>query len=266
MERERNQYAEYPRPRVHWSVKLLAYAWIVALVFIAGMVLGRMLSGDGMTQEFGADPEAQEAQKASLVLDVPCLDQKAGFPTGCESVTAVMALDYAGVDIPVEEFVDEYLPQGEAPYEEGGEYYCSDPNQCFLGDPRSEDGWGCYAPVIREAVERALADRESMCSVAELSGKTLEELIDEYVRSGVPVILWGTVGMEFPSYGPPLTVKDSGRRFDWIRPEHCLLLVGETEDTYVFNDPMEGKQVAYEKQAVEFAYQALGSQALAITN
>lgn len=265
MEREQNQYFNYPKPQVHWSVKLLAYAWIVALVFIAGMVIGGILSENSSARGLDEEPQVRETRKADLVLDVPCLDQRDGYPTGCESVTAVMALEYAGIDISVEEFVDKHLPQGKAPYEVGGEYYCSDPNRYFMGDPQSEDGWGCYAPVIREAIEQALYERGSVRSVEELSGKTLEELVDEYVQSGKPVILWGTVRMEFPSYGPPLTVEDSGRKFDWIRPEHCLLLVGETEDSYVFNDPMEGKQAAYEKRAVKLAYEALGCQALAIT-
>ncbi len=46
----------------------------------------------------------------------PFIDQRDKYPTGCESVTAVMALQYAGVDITVEEFIDNYLPQGNAPY------------------------------------------------------------------------------------------------------------------------------------------------------
>lgn len=137
MQKENFRDAEYPRFKVHWSVKLLGWAWVAALVFITGMVIGGMLG-----------------------------------------------------------FIDE-------PGEEGAE-----------------------AEAVSEAAGEA-----------------------------------GTV-LEAPVYGETLTVEGSGRRFDWISPEHCLLLVGEEGDTYLFNDPLEGRRMAYEKRAG--AYEALGSQALAI--
>ena len=40
MEKENLRMAEYPKTEVHWSVKLLAWAWIMAVVFIIGMGLG----------------------------------------------------------------------------------------------------------------------------------------------------------------------------------------------------------------------------------
>ncbi|WP_304432829.1 hypothetical protein [Acutalibacter muris] len=50
MQKENFRNVEYPRFRVHWSVKLLGLAWAVALVFIIGMVAGGILGaveGDG---------------------------------------------------------------------------------------------------------------------------------------------------------------------------------------------------------------------------
>jgi uncharacterized protein YvpB len=270
MQKENLKYAEYPRFRVHWSVKLLGLAWAVALVFIIGMVIGGML---GFVEEppEGAANEAAE-QSEYRVLEVSCLDQRREFPTGCESVTAVMALNYAGVDISAGDFVDLYLPKGSAPYESNGEapysvnaeYLCADPNEYFLGDPRSEGGWGCYAPVIKSAVLAVLKDHGSEREVLDLCGLDMAELVDGYIAKGIPVMVWATQGMEEPRYGDTLTVEGSGRQFDWIRPEHCLLLVGESEGEYLFNDPLEGKTVAYEKKAAERAYEAQGRQALAI--
>lgn len=260
MEKENLRMAEYPKTEVHWSVKLLAWAWIMAVVFIIGMVLGGITGWQEETEEGLRAVEAQ----GDAVLEVPALDQRDGFPTGCESVTAVMALNYAGIDISTDEFVDKYLPRGSALYVVDGTYYSPDPMEYFLGEPRSEDGWGCYAPVIKSAVGRVLKDMGSEREVEDLCGLSLEELVDGYIREGVPVMIWATRGMEEPRYGTTLTVEGSGRRIDWIQPEHCLLLVGEKEDTYLFNDPLEGKTVAYKKQAVQRAYEALGSQALAI--
>ena len=83
------------------------------------------------------------------VLDVPFLSQLPEFPTGCESVSAVMALQYLGIDLSPGEFVDRYLPLGDAPHQgEDGVLTGCDPSEAFPGDPRSESGWGCFAPVI----------------------------------------------------------------------------------------------------------------------
>lgn len=258
MARESVEKRNGPRPRVHWSLRLLGWA----LVFAAGMAAGRALasSAEGLERD---GPEAGSGE-AGVKIEVPCLDQRGRFPTGCESVTAVMALNYAGVDIGVDRFVDELLPKGSAPHMEEDCLLSADPYQCFMGDPRSEDGWGCYAPVIEGAAGLALSETGSGQKVEDLCGTALEELMEGYVSKGTPVILWATQGMEAPSYGPTLTIEGTGERFDWIRPEHCLLLVGERGDTYLFNDPLEGETVAYSKKAVQLAYEALGSQALAI--
>ena len=42
-------------------------------------------------------------------IKAPYLDQSKSFPTGCESVSAVMLLHFLGYDISVNEFIDRYL-------------------------------------------------------------------------------------------------------------------------------------------------------------
>ena len=43
------------------------------------------------------------------VIDVPYLDQSVRYPTGCESVSAVMLLRYLGYEMSVDEFIEQYL-------------------------------------------------------------------------------------------------------------------------------------------------------------
>jgi uncharacterized protein YvpB len=90
------------------------------------------------------------------MVSAPFIDQRDGYPTGCESVSAVMALRAAGVEITVDEFIDEYLPRGAAPRLVDGVLVGADPNVAFPGDPRSANGWGCFAPVIERAMAKAL--------------------------------------------------------------------------------------------------------------
>ena len=56
-----------------------------------------------------------------------------------------------------------------------------------------------------------------------------------------------------------------GETFTWIRPEHCLLLIGYNEENYAFCDPMHEESVTYYPKAkTETAYTALHSQAIII--
>ena len=83
-------------------------------------------------------------------IKAPYLDQSKSFPTGCESVSAVMLLHFLGYDISVNEFIDRYLDLQE--FEWGnGELYGPDPRNYFCGSPYDAESFGCYAPVIARA-------------------------------------------------------------------------------------------------------------------
>ncbi len=216
-------------------------------------------------------PEAQATAQPgakSFQLQVPFLPQTEDWPTGCESVSAVMALNYAGVGVSVAEFIENYLPLGNPPYEAGrgrrGGYYASDPREFFLGDPATEYGWGCWSPVILHAMEKLLADQGSSLEALDLEGYTLEELCQKWVAKGTPVLVWATIDMAEPEEDITFTIEDTREQFTWIYPLHCLVLTGWDEDHFYFNDPLEGQNVKYDRWACEVAYEYLGRQALAV--
>ena len=80
-------------------------------------------------------------------LDVPYIDQREKYPTGCESVSTVMALRYAGLDMAVETWIDRYLPKGNAPHTENGIRIGANPWKAFPGDPYTAEGWGSRESV-----------------------------------------------------------------------------------------------------------------------
>lgn len=210
--------------------------------------------------------EASPGRERGYCIDAPYLDQREKYPTGCESVCAVMDLQYYGVDLSVEEFIDNYLPLGDAPHVDGqGNYVGCDPREAFPGNPYEESGWGCYSPVIEKALVRALEDtgRKDL-AVARLDGSTLEDLYGRYVSQGVPVLLWATIGMEEPVVSQTFTIQGTGEAFDWVYPMHCLLWVGEAGDSWLFHDPLAGEAAPYRKDRVERAYRGLGCQAVAL--
>lgn len=208
-------------------------------------------------------PAPSGPEGGRVLLDAPFLDQREKYPTGCESVTAAMALQYAGVDVSPDEMIAA-IPQGRAPGSDGaGGYIGCDPREAFPGNPYTHAGWGCYAPVVLRAAEDILRERdETSLSILDLTGTALEGL-EEYLRGGTPVLVWGTIGMQEPEADITFTIEGTDEEFQWIYPMHCLLLVGVDEESYYFNDPMAGKAVAYPKGAVARAYEGLGRQALA---
>ena len=213
-------------------------------------------AGEGDKQNPSGSLETQPEKK---ILPVPFLSQN-DYPTGCESVTAVMALQYAGVDVSVDDFIDQYLRIGTY-YEKDGEYYGNSPYYYFIGDPRTGSGFGCFAPVIYDALAAAAGEDR----VKDLTGTRLKQITEEYIGQGIPVIVWATIDMQ-PTYeGNGWTILETGKYFTWPAEEHCLLLVGWDEEYYYFNDPnQDGGVTGYEKTVAEQRYLEMGSQALAV--
>ncbi len=192
-------------------------------------------------------------------LDVPNIDQREKFPTGCESVSAVMALRYAGMDITAEEWISRHLPKGTAPRERNGVYSGADPWKAFPGDPCSQDGWGCFVPVICRAAETALAG--TGYRIKPLYSLSLDTLCRVFIARGIPVILWATLDMAEGRPCRPWQLDDGSGTYTWTEPMHCLLMTGFDKSHMYFSDPMRGKNTAYPREAVWKAYRTMHSQA-----
>ena len=53
--------------------------------------------------------ESEDNTPVGRILDVPYINQRVGFPNGCESVSTVMALQYLGIEITPNDFIENYL-------------------------------------------------------------------------------------------------------------------------------------------------------------
>lgn len=197
------------------------------------------------------------------LIDAPYINQVNRYPTGCESVSAVMALNYFGYGISVDSFINNHLDKAVAPYVgTDGKYYGYDPREYFLGDPYSSKGWGCMAPVIVKALNRCIDS--SRHKVENISGATLSSLCS-YLDMNIPVIIWATQGMAAAKTSKTWTIVNSTKTYTWISPNHCLLLVGYDNSGYYFNDPLTHKNCRYSAEVAENRYNAIGRQAVIIT-
>ncbi|MBQ3866593.1 MAG: C39 family peptidase [Clostridia bacterium] len=204
-------------------------------------------------------PAAPKAE-ARMVKNVPLIPQHPQFPTGCESVSAVMALQFAGENVDADTFVQEYLPQSARYYVEGGKKYGPSPYETFIGTPTSAHSYGCMAPVIEKALHRYYGDATAARNT---TGADLPALCRTYIDRDVPVIVWATIKM--------LDVKPTnswyladGTLFTWPGNEHCMLLVGYDAERYYFNDPYTGQLVGYDKALTEDRFEKLGRQSVVI--
>ncbi len=206
--------------------------------------------------------------KDKKIITAPYISQKEKYPTGCESVSTVMLLNYLGYKVNVDEFISKCLEIKDFE-ERDGITYGPDPRKYFCGDPYSEDGMGCYAPVIVKALNKAFdtfpRERADLTAGAaagfdeaaaafkavDESGRPLDELIAEYIDNDMPVIFWACINMKEPITGPEWLLADyegndinfTDEKFTWISNEHCMLLVGYDEKGCWFNDPYDGNGV-----------------------
>ena len=197
------------------------------------------------------------------IVNVPYISQKSVLATGCELVSATMVMQFYGYDITVEDFVQN-TPQSELKQTKSG-LIGNDPSKTFIGNPHSSNGFGCYAPVIT-SVMNSFFNNKSQKAV-DVTGTNIENLLHTYVDNDSPVLIWATINMKEPQQGRSWMIEDTGETFQWIAGEHCLVLVGYDHDLYYFNDPYGSNGiVGYDKDLVEERYQALGLQAIAVTN
>lgn len=190
------------------------------------------------------------------------LDQKE-FPTGCESVSATMVLNYYGYNITAGEFIDNYLDTIATPEEfyEGGknedklvyDYF-------FVGDPRKEVGKACNAPVIINALNKYFDDiNHHSKTPVNLTGLSFEE-VSHYCNDGTPVLLWVSGELKGST-----KYTDFGKFRVW-KNRHCCVLLNADKATGVVTvaDPMIGAIREWDWQAVEEQFIKYGQQAVCL--
>ena len=208
-----------------------------------------------------------KSNDGKVISNVPKINQyNEGLPTGCETVSAVMLMQYYNASIDSKDFAKKYLIKKNLESGKG-----PDPNSAFVGSPASNDNsFGIYAPAMTDSMNKFLKTKNLVAK--NISGNSISSLINNYINKGNPVMVWATMGMEQASDGASWTINyvDSnakykiGDKFVWKRPEHCLVLVGYDKEYYYLNDPATGRMEKYSKNAVEASYNSMGKQAIII--
>ena len=204
--------------------------------------------------------------QSKKISNVPLIGQSK-LPTGCETCSATMLLNFYGYKISETTFADKYLIKKPFGYSNGS-YTGPDPNCAFVGTPYSSNSYGAYAPIMVKCMNKYLSDKSY--KAVEISGKSLEYLSGKYVAQGQTLMVWATINLS-PSFKTTtwrVNYTDEnakyklGSYYTWTAGEHCLLLTGYDKDYYYFNDPWTNARTRYSKNLVNTRYNELGKQAV----
>lgn len=197
----------------------------------------------------------------AVIQNVPHYTQFTEYLTACESLATVSLLQYYGINMDIDTFLDVYLPRADYPaLGEDGELHGASPWEYFIGDPRDSSGFGCYNTCIANGINQ-LAEGLAV----PLDDVPIEELCAEYIDKGQPVVFWGTIRMAAPYTSEFHWIIPDGSRYDFINPEHACVLIGYDANYYYFSDSMSYEVITpYAKAMVETAYNGMFRQALVI--
>lgn len=204
----------------------------------------------------GTDVEIIKASERenthTAYIPVQWISQYPELPTGCEVTSLTMLMNYYGYHVTKTKMASEYLPIGE------GDFW-----EKFVGNPFSEQGFGCYARPIVKAANQYFREKNIKARAVNISNSSFESLLD-YVRMGIPVMVWNTMNM-LPSYDSRSWETEKGT-VTWRAPEHCVVLIGYdlAARTVWVADPTMGI-VKRDMDLFQQRYEELYSQAVYIT-
>jgi uncharacterized protein YvpB len=197
-----------------------------------------------------------------LYIPVDLIMQNPELPNGCEITSLTSVLNSFGYQVSKLEMADDYLPKQPFAWKEG-KRYGPDPYIAYGGNPRNQRGaFFSYAPPILKAATDYLNAVKGTHTVADLSGKKREEII-EVLEKGIPVVTWITIDLKEPRLNYSWYFYDTDEYFLAPVNLHAVVLNGYVDDQVHVMDPLKG-QVTYNADIFFESYIALGSHAMIV--
>lgn len=190
---------------------------------------------------------------------------------GCETYACTMLLNSLGFDLDEHTIADSYLNcQYVYLTEDGLDGEGPDMYSAFAGTAYA--GWGVYAPSMAKSMNEYLKDQKSNLKAYALENVELDDLVEQYVSKGVPVMIWATTYMQEPYVYHTWTVNyvdenaktKIGDKFSWYMHEHCLVLAGYDKENYYFGDSTAGTISCFKKDLVKKRYEQMFKQAIVV--
>ncbi len=190
------------------------------------------------------------------LYEVPLILQNPKYPNGCEAASAVMLLNYYGISITLDEFIN-LLPKSLV-YEKNGVRYGPNPAKYYAGDPSNYSyGWGCFDTVIASTINKILESNNSYLKSNSSDTKTSLDILAYHS----PCLIWTTINYNIASDIYTWSSYDKKETYTYPKDEHVVVLTGYDNDYYYINDPLkENKNIKIPKSILENSFDSLGRQ------
>ena len=193
----------------------------------------------------------EDEPKNSVMIDVIEFCQYPDYPTGCESVSLYMLLDYYGIDVKVDDIYD-LLPMGAQPYDdENGVRHGANPEREFVGDPRSEYSYGVFNEPIAQVAEQFKP------GVKTKKGATIDE-IKAILDTGDPVLAWYVSAPMRDIMYRWSWLDENGEMVHWPGGEHAVVICGYDDTSLTYRDPNAGTTVIIDYDTFSKSFDELG--------
>lgn len=202
-----------------------------------------------------ARPRGHKAAKKSVIKKFETVMQNPELPTGCEVTSLCQTLNYLGFDIDKVELADEFMPMDH----EGS----TTMDYAYIGDPKLQDGFGCFPPVLVQTADSYFESIDSPCYAEDMSGIELEKLFYQ-IEEGRPLITWVTIDLVELRPEHLWTTPD-GDEMWFSGMQHCVTVYGYDLDKKIVYvaDPLKGN-VEYDLERFTNMFNMLGQKAVII--
>ena len=210
-----------------------------------------------------------EGSNKHIIENVKVIPQRE-LLAGCETYACTMLLQHLGYDISEVEFAENYLITKPISYDYASNRYGPDMNSAQAGDVYT--GYGIYSPAMAKSMNSYLDTTGTGKKAYTVNGTPLEQLCEEYIDNGIPVMVWATTWMYEP-YDAQSWIVDYvdenaqyaiGETFTWKQHEHCLVLIGYDNSDYYFADSCEGDIDHFSKELCQLRYEQIGTMAIVV--
>ncbi|MDE5768922.1 MAG: C39 family peptidase [Oscillospiraceae bacterium] len=206
-------------------------------------------------------PEPDRNTKQINVINIL---QKPELPTGCESVSLTILLNYLGYSVNKLTLARNYMPKLNF-YWSNGVYYGADFRTTFAGNPESSHSYGCYAPCIITTANNYFSDNGIHRTACNITGTDFDSLLTNYIDQDIPVLIWITSNNLHEPKLTSIWTTPVGEKVQWLAYEHCVVLTGYDKDNNLIyvSDPLVGN-TSYDYSKIKQRYIDLGQQAVYI--
>lgn len=231
---------------------------VKAYRIVGGKIFGGIFEPKSAKIAFNTNTNAQ-------LLAVSSIYQygEPSLPTGCESTSLAIALNYYGANVTKNEIADKYISKGNINW---NTMTGPDPLTTFIGNPNDNYSYGCYSTCIQNAANKYIKEKNMPYTAKAVVGKELSYWFAR-IRAGHPVVIWATMNMA-ATKKTTVWHTTSGKKIQWLGNEHCLVLAGYdlTKNVVYVADPMKNtsKCVAYDIDLFAKRYAEQGKHAVVI--